>query len=72
MAVVVRTRVHLEGFETLPHVRKGNYILDLMGRLKRSSATLSNPTLWSERLALIGKSPTDLARAYIKSQSKKE
>jgi hypothetical protein len=61
-----------EGFAVLPSVRKGNYILDLMGQLKRTSATLANPTLWGERLALVGKSPTELARAYIKSQSKQE
>lgn len=54
-----------EGF-ALPHVRQGNYVLDLLGHLKRTSATLANPNLWKERMALMGKSPVDLAREYIK------
>jgi len=61
-----------EGFRDLPYVKQGNYVLDLIGRLKKTSATLANPGLWKERMALMGKSPVELARAYSKSQTKKE
>jgi hypothetical protein len=57
-----------EGFSSLPHVKQGNYVLDLIGRLKKTSSALANPGLWKERMAYIGKSPVELARAYIKSQ----
>ena len=63
--VYVRTQSVREGF-ALPHVRQGNYVLDLLGHLKRTSATLANPGLWKERMALMGKSPVELAREYIK------
>jgi hypothetical protein len=62
----------VEGFRTVPHVKQGNYVLDLLGRLKKTSSALANPGLWKERMAYIGKSPVDLARAYIKSQAQKE
>ena len=61
-----------EGFSSLPHVKQGNYVLDLIGRLKQTSSALANPGLWKERMAYIGKSPVELARAYLKSQAKKE
>lgn len=61
-----------EGFRSLPYVKQDNYVLDLIGRLKKTSSTLANPGLWKERMAFIGKSPVELARDYIKSQSKKE
>lgn len=56
-----------EGFTSLPHVRQGNYVLDLLGHLKTTTQTLANPQLWKERMAYIGKSPMDLAREYIKA-----
>ena len=62
----------IEGFRSLPYVKQDNYVLDLIGRLKKTSSVLANPGLWKERMALIGKSPVELARDYIKSQSKKE
>ena len=61
-----------EGFRSLPYVKQDNYVLDLIGRLKKTSSALANPSLWKERMTLIGKSPVELARDYIKSQSKKE
>ena len=61
-----------EGFRSLPYVKQDNYVLDLIGRLKKTSSALANPGLWKERMAFIGKSPVELAREYIKSQSKKE
>lgn len=56
-----------EGFSTLPRVRQGNYVLDLLGHLKRTSTKLANPGLWKERMAMIGKSPVELAREYMKA-----
>ena len=64
-------RRRVEGFAT-PHVQQGNYVLDLLGNLKRSSKMLADPSLWRDRMQFIGKSPVDIAREYIKSQSKKE
>ena len=55
-----------EGFKSLPQVQQGNYVLDLLGRLTRTSKILANPSLWQERMALMGKSPVELAREYIK------
>ena len=54
----------VEGFA----VQEGNYVVNLVSQLKRTSMALANPTLWSERMALMGKSPTELARAYIQKQ----
>jgi hypothetical protein len=62
----------VEGFAAVPSVRQGNYVLDLLGNLKRSSKMLADPSLWRDRMQFIGKSPVDIAREYIKSQSKKE
>ena len=61
-----------EGFTDLPSISRGNYVLDLLGHLKRTTRKLADPMLWNERMALIGKSPVELAREYIKSQSKQE
>ena len=61
-----------EGFQNKIVGKQGNYVLDLLGYLKKTSSKLANPALWNERMAYIGKSPVDLARAYIKSQSKQE
>ena len=43
----------------------GNYVIDLLGNLKRISATLADPQMWKERIDMIQKSPVDLAREYI-------
>ena len=43
----------------------GNYVIDLLGNLKRMSATLADPQMWKERIDMIQKSPVDLAREYI-------
>jgi hypothetical protein len=72
LAFVFWSARRTEGFQTVPHVRQGNYVLDLLGHLKRTSRKLADPTLWNERMALLGKSPVELARAYIKSQTKQE
>jgi hypothetical protein len=72
VAFVLWSARRTEGFQTVPHVRQGNYVLDLLGHLKRTSKKLADPSLWNERIALIGKSPVELARAYIKSQPPKE
>jgi hypothetical protein len=57
-----------EGFKSLPHVKQGNYVLDLLGRLTRTTKTLANPILWKDRMSMMGKSPVELAREYIKKQ----
>jgi len=64
--ILFGSRKTAEGFSTLPHVSQGNYVLDLLGRLTRTSKTLANPMLWKDRMALMGKSPVELAREYIK------
>jgi hypothetical protein len=58
----------VEGFAQ----QEGNYVLNLVAQLKRTSAALANPSLWSERMALMGKSPTELARDYIRKQKARE
>jgi hypothetical protein len=63
-----RTSEATEGFANLPHVRQGNYVLDLLGRLTRTSKMLASPTLWKDRIAIMGKSPVELAREYIKKE----
>lgn len=69
---IFERRRKTEGFRSLPLAKKGNYVLDLIGQLKKTSSALANPSLWKERMAYIGKSPVELARAYIKSQAQKE
>jgi len=54
----------VEGFAQ----QEGNYVLNLVAQLKKTSTALANPALWSERMALMGKSPTELARDYIRKQ----
>jgi hypothetical protein len=58
-----------EGFKSMPYVRQGNYVLDLVGRLKKTTKTLADPQLWRDRMALIGKSPMDLAREQIRKEA---
>ena len=70
--ILTRARKRVEGFAAIPHVRQGNYVLDLLGRLKKTSRTLANPGLWKERMAMMGKTPVELAREYIKSQAKQD
>jgi hypothetical protein len=45
-----------------------NALLTLISKLKSINGFLVNPQNWIERIALIGKSPTELARHYIQSQ----
>lgn len=45
-----------------------NYALNLVAQLKRTTQALANPTLWRDRISMMGKSPIDLARAYALSQ----
>ncbi len=60
-----------EGFAAIPSVSKGNYVLDLLGRLTRTSKMLANPTLWQDRMAVMGKTPVELAREYIKKEGQR-
>lgn len=61
-------RTTAEGFASLPHVKQGNYVLDLLGRLTKTSKMLASPALWQDRIAVMGKSPVELAREYIKKE----
>jgi hypothetical protein len=59
-----------EGFASGAPAPDGNYAVDLVKRLLVVSKRLANPVMWKERIDMIGKSPVDMARAYMKSQSK--
>jgi hypothetical protein len=52
-----------------PHVLALRKILARVNRVGRS---LADPELWSYRISLLGKSPMDLARMQLKSQTPSE
>ena len=52
-----------------PHVQALRKILARVNRVGRS---LADPELWSYRISLLGKSPMDLARMQLKSQTPSE
>lgn len=49
-----------------------NALVNVMSQLKRMTGTMTNPKLWAERMEFISMSPVELARHYIKNQSKKQ
>lgn len=57
-----------EGFASGAPAPDTNYAVDLVKKLLVVSKRMANPSMWQERIALMGKSPVELARAYIKSQ----
>jgi hypothetical protein len=65
---------YYEGFadKSPETVAEPNALLSLMGNLKRMSGYLINPTTWTDRIAIMNMSPTELARHYIKSQNNVE
>jgi hypothetical protein len=75
----VCVRLIYEGFEDSaaaaadpdanPHVQALRKILARVNRVGRS---LADPELWSYRISLLGKSPMDLARMQLKSQTPSE
>ena len=64
LLIIILHRPRYEGFSNAG--TQGNYVLDLLGHLKRTTITLANPQLWKERMSMMGKSPVELAREYIK------
>jgi len=70
-------RIMYEGFadsaaadpDSNPHVQALRKILARVNRVGRS---LADPELWSYRISLLGKSPMDLARMQLKSQTPSE
>jgi hypothetical protein len=71
-------RILYEGFadsaaaadpENNPHVQALRKILARVNRVGRS---LADPELWSYRISLLNKSPMDLARMQLKSQTPSE
>jgi hypothetical protein len=64
--LLLRVQSTKEGFATAED--QPNYVLNLMSQLKKTSMALANPALWSERIRLMRKSPTELAREYITAQ----
>ncbi len=68
LLIVFNAQPVAEGFKSIPRVSQGNYVLDLLGNLTRTSRALADPLLWKERMELMGKSPVELAREYIKKQ----
>ena len=65
---IVSNRRRIEGFVDTKAV--DNALLNVMGQLKRVSGYLADPRIWSERLAMTGMSPVELARHYINSNTK--
>jgi hypothetical protein len=66
LLLLLRKAPMKEGFSATKE--EPNYVLNLVSQLKRTSMALANPALWSERMALMRKSPTELARDYIHKQ----
>ncbi len=67
--LTVALSAHLaEGFAAGAPAPDSNYAMDLVAKLLSVSKRMANPAMWQERIALMGKSPVELARAYIKSQ----
>lgn len=52
-----------------PHVQA---LRKILGRVNRVGRSLADPGLWSYRISLLGKSPMDLARMQLKSQTPSE
>jgi len=44
----------------------------ILKTIQRVSATLLQPSTWTDRIEMYNLSPTDLARRYLKSQAKAE
>lgn len=44
----------------------------ILGRVNRVGRSLADPSLWSYRISLLGKSPMDLARMQLNSQTPSE
>lgn len=60
----------IEGFSTQNTTT--NALLNLMSQLKRVTGTLTNVDMWKDRIEMASMSPVELARRYLKSQSKAE
>ena len=72
----VCVRILYEGFEDSPASPDANphihALRTILARVNRVGRSLADPELWSYRIGLLGKSPMDLARMQLKSQTPSE
>ena len=72
----VCVRIAYEGFASgEDDVDKNPHVVALrkiLGRVNRVGRNLADPSLWSYRIGLLGKSPMDLARMQLNSQTPSE
>jgi len=67
----VCVRILYEGFENEP-TPQVEALRTILARVNRVGRSLADPELWSYRIGLLGKSPMDLARMQLKSQTPSE
>ncbi len=67
----VCVRILYEGFENAP-TPQVEALRTILARVNRVGRSLADPELWSYRIGLLGKSPMDLARMQLKSQTPSE
>lgn len=68
-------RKQQEGFQDTklsPQVATYELLTSVMGPIRRLSSIITNPSNWSERIAMARMSPTELARMHLQSQQKVE
>jgi hypothetical protein len=58
-----------EAVDANPHVRA---LRKILGKVNRIGRSLADPELWAYRISLLGKSPKDLARMHLNSQTPSE
>jgi hypothetical protein len=58
-----------EDVDSNPHVVA---LRKILARVNRVGRNLADPSLWSYRISLLGKSPMDLARMQLNSQTPSE
>ncbi len=58
-----------EAVDANPHVRA---LRKILGKVNRVGRSLADPEMWAYRVSLLGKSPKDLARMHLNSQTPSE
>lgn len=64
-----------EGFQDAklsPQVATYELLTSVMGPIRRLSSIITNPSNWTERIAMARMTPTELARMHLQSQQKVE
>jgi hypothetical protein len=52
--------------------KNGGSLGDILSKINKISGTLLQPSTWTDRIDMYKMSPVDLARRYLKSQTKEE